>query len=87
LQAKHKIVKEVRGLGLMLGVELRYDVLNVILKAAAKGVLVLDAGRTVVRLLPPLVIEKEQIDRAVAVLDEVLGEEENERASSSTVPN
>ncbi len=87
LQTKHRIVKEVRGLGLMLGMELRFDVLNVILKAAAKGVLVLDAGRTVVRLLPPLVISKEQIDRAVAVLDEVLGEEENERAGSSTVPN
>jgi acetylornithine/LysW-gamma-L-lysine aminotransferase len=86
LQAKHKIIKEVRGLGLMLGMELRYDVHNVILKAAEKGVLVLDAGRTVVRLLPPLVIEKEQIDRAVSVLDEVFGEEENERASS-TVPN
>lgn len=83
LQAKHKIVKEVRGLGLMLGMELRYDVYNVILKAAAKGVLVLDAGRTVVRLLPPLVISKTQIDRAVAVLDEVLGDEENERAGSS----
>ena len=66
--------------------ELRFDVHNIILKAAEKGVLVLDAGRTVVRLLPPLVIEKEQIDRAVSVLDEVLGEEENERASS-TVPN
>ena len=83
LQTKHRIIKEVRGLGLMLGMELRYDVLNVILKAAAKGVLVLDAGRTVVRLLPPLVIEKGQIDRAVAVLDEVLGDEENERAGSS----
>ena len=86
LQAKHKIIKEVRGLGLMLGMELRFDVHNVILKAAAKGVLVLDAGRNVVRMLPPLVIEKEQIDRAVSVLDEVLGEEENERASS-TVSN
>ncbi len=86
LQAKHKIVKEVRGLGLMLGMELRYDVLNVILKALGKGVLVLDAGRTVVRLLPPLVIEKEQIDKVIAVLDVVLGEEERERASS-TVPN
>lgn len=86
LQAKHKIVKEVRGLGLMLGMELRYDVLNVILKALGKGVLVLDAGRTVVRLLPPLVIEKAQIDKAIAVLDVVLGEEERERASS-TVPN
>ena len=87
LQAKHKIVKEVRGLGLMLGIELRYDVLNVILKAVAKCVLVLDAGRTVVRLLPPLVINEEQIDRAVNVLDEVLGEEESERAIGSTVPN
>ncbi|MCW4002839.1 MAG: aspartate aminotransferase family protein [Candidatus Bathyarchaeota archaeon] len=87
LQAKHKIVKEVRGLGFMLGMELRFDVLNVILKALGRGVLVLDAGRTVVRMLPPLVIEKEQIDKAISVLDLVLGEEENERASSSTVPN
>ncbi|MGA3060024.1 MAG: aspartate aminotransferase family protein [Candidatus Bathyarchaeia archaeon] len=86
LKAKHKMIKEVRGLGLMLGMEMRFDVHNIILKAAAKGVLVLDAGRTVVRLLPPLVIEKQQIDKAVSVLDEVLGEEENERASS-TIPN
>jgi LysW-gamma-L-lysine/LysW-L-ornithine aminotransferase len=87
LQEKHKIVKEVRGLGLMLGMELRYDVLNVILKAVNRGVLVLDAGRTVIRLLPPLVINKQQIDRALTVLDEVLEKEENERANSSTIPN
>jgi [amino-group carrier protein]-gamma-(L-lysyl/L-ornithyl)-L-glutamate aminotransferase len=86
LQAKHKIIKEVRGLGLMLGIELRYDVHNVILNAQAKGVLVLDAGRTVVRLLPPLVIEKAQIDKVISVLDTVLGDEENERASN-TIPN
>jgi acetylornithine/LysW-gamma-L-lysine aminotransferase len=87
LMAQHRIVKEVRGLGLMLGMELRYDVLNVILKMAERGVLVLDAGRSVVRLLPPLVIEKKQVDRAVTVLDEVLGEEELERASSGAVSN
>jgi acetylornithine/LysW-gamma-L-lysine aminotransferase len=86
LMAKHKIVKEVRGLGLMLGMELRFDVHNVILKSADRGVLVLDAGRTVVRLLPPLVINKKQIDRVLNVLDEVLEEEENERASGK-VPN
>jgi acetylornithine/LysW-gamma-L-lysine aminotransferase len=79
LQAKYKIVKEVRGLGLMLGMELRYDVHNIILKTMDKGVLILDAGRNVLRFLPPLVIEKEQIDKAVAVLDAVIGEEENER--------
>jgi acetylornithine/succinyldiaminopimelate/putrescine aminotransferase len=70
----------------MLGMELRYDVYGVIMKALNKGVLVIDAGRTVVRMLPPLVITKDQIDKAIKVLDEALGEEQNER-SSSTVPN
>jgi acetylornithine/LysW-gamma-L-lysine aminotransferase len=82
LQAKHKIVKEVRGLGLMIGVELRFDVYNIIIKALDRGILILDAGRNVLRFLPPLVIEKEQIDKAISVLDTVLGEEENARSSS-----
>ena len=86
IASKHKIVKEVRGLGLMLGMELRYDVYGVLMKALSKGVLFIDAGRTVVRLLPPLIINREQIDKAVKVLDESLGAEENER-SSSTVSN
>jgi acetylornithine/LysW-gamma-L-lysine aminotransferase len=76
LQAKYKIVKEVRGLGLMLGMELRYDVHNIILKTMERGVLILDAGRNVLRFLPPLVIEKEQIDKTISVLNEVIGEEE-----------
>jgi acetylornithine/LysW-gamma-L-lysine aminotransferase len=84
--SKHKIVKEVRGLGLMLGIELRYDVYGVIMKALSKGVLVIDAGRTVIRILPPLVISKEQIDQVIKVLDEALGDEENER-SGSTISN
>jgi acetylornithine/N-succinyldiaminopimelate aminotransferase len=46
-------------------------------------VLVLNAGRTVIRFLPPLVITKEQIDKAVAVIDAVIGEEEHARSSSS----
>lgn len=87
LAEKHKIIKEVRGLGLMLGVEMRYEVYGVLLKALNKGLLVIDAGRTVLRLLPPLVITKPQIDRAITVLDEALGEEEVERASSNPVPN
>jgi acetylornithine/LysW-gamma-L-lysine aminotransferase len=74
-QAKYKIVKEVRGLGLMLGMELRYDVRNIIIKAMDRGVIILDAGRNVLRFLPPLVIEKEQIDKTISVLNEVIGEE------------
>jgi acetylornithine/LysW-gamma-L-lysine aminotransferase len=83
LQAKHRSVKEVRGLGLMLGMETKFDVLNILLKAKEKGVLVLDAGRNVVRFLPPFLITTEQIDKAVAVLDGVLEEEENARASGA----
>ena len=75
LQAKHKVVREVRGVGLMLGIELRFDVLNIILQAMDKGVIILDAGRNVLRFLPPLVIEKEQIDKVVAILDTILEEE------------
>ena len=83
LRAKYKIVKEIRGLGLMLGMELRFDVYNVIQRCAQKGVLILDAGRNVLRFLPPLVITKGQVDKALAVLGVALEEEENARTSPS----
>jgi acetylornithine/LysW-gamma-L-lysine aminotransferase len=75
LAEKYKIVREVRGLGLMLGMEMRFDVYNILVGCMERGVLVLDAGRNVVRFLPPLVIEKEQIDRVVEVMDEVMEKE------------
>jgi acetylornithine/LysW-gamma-L-lysine aminotransferase len=75
LAEKYNIVREVRGLGLMLGMELRFDVYNILLDCMDKGVLVLDAGRNVVRFLPPLVIEKDQIDKVVEVLDSTLEKE------------
>jgi acetylornithine/LysW-gamma-L-lysine aminotransferase len=75
LAEKHRIVREVRGLGLMLGMEMRFDVYNILFGCMDRGVLVLDAGRNVLRFLPPLVIEKEQIDRVVEVLDEVMAGE------------
>lgn len=76
---KYRIIREARGLGLMIGIELRFDILNILLGALDRGVLFLDAGRNVVRLLPPLVIEKDQLDVVINVLDEVLGEEEAAR--------
>ncbi len=75
LAEKHRIVREVRGLGLMLGVEMRFDVYNILLDCMEQGVLVLDAGRNVVRFLPPLVIEKEQIDKVVKALDAAMEKE------------
>jgi len=79
LESCQKIVREVRGRGLMIGIELRFDVLDVILETMKNGVLVLDAGRNVVRLLPPLIIEKEHLDRVLDVLDKVLGGEQSAR--------
>ena len=79
LEEKYTIVRGARGMGLMLGLDLRFDILKVILGALERGVLFLDAGRTVVRMLPPFIIERSQIDAAVSVLDEVLEEEEAAR--------
>jgi len=82
LKEKYKIIREVRGLGLMVGVQLRFDILNVLLGALDRGVLILDAGRNVLRFLPPLVIEEAQLDRVISVLDEVLGVEESAKLRS-----
>lgn len=76
LREKYRIVREVRGKGLMLGMEFRFDVLNLILGALQRNVIVLDAGRNILRFLPPLVITERQIDRVISVLDEVIGEED-----------
>ncbi len=72
---RYNIVREVRGLGLMIGVECRFDIYNILMGAQNKGVIVLDAGRNILRFLPPLVITKEQLDRVSAIIDEVVGEE------------
>ena len=77
LKEAHKIVREVRGLGLMIGVETRFEVRDFILESIPRGVLVLDAGRNVLRFLPPLVITRPHIDRTIEVLDEVIGEKEH----------
>lgn len=72
LQPKYKVIREVRGLGLMIGVELKIEVWNIILESIKRGVLMLDAGSNVLRFLPPLVIKKNHIDTVVNVVDEIL---------------
>jgi acetylornithine/succinyldiaminopimelate/putrescine aminotransferase len=56
----------------MLGLELRNDVLNVILEAIQRGVLLLDAGKNVLRFLPPFIITEKEVDEVIMVLDEIL---------------
>jgi acetylornithine/LysW-gamma-L-lysine aminotransferase len=66
------LIRDVRGLGLMIGIEIRQKVAPYLQAMAEKGVIALPAGMTVIRLLPPLVIEEEQLGRVVEVLGEVL---------------
>ena len=58
-------VREVRGMGLMLGVELKFDALPVIQGMAKRGVIVLSSGISVVRFLPPLTFTEELADAVV----------------------
>ena len=82
LKEKHQIIGDVRGLGLMIGVELVRDRQTkeratterdrVVQEMFKRGVLILGAGRNAIRFAPPLVISKAQADVAVKIFDEVL---------------
>ncbi|HSB51339.1 MAG TPA: aminotransferase class III-fold pyridoxal phosphate-dependent enzyme, partial [Dissulfurispiraceae bacterium] len=64
---------EVRGKGLLLGVELTVDVAPVVKACMERGLLVGSAGDGhVIRFSPPLIIEKRDIDQAMNILDEVI---------------
>lgn len=65
-------IREVRGLGLMIGVELRGKVTPVLQALMERGVWALPAGLNVLRLLPPLVIERHDLERVVAAIRHVL---------------
>ena len=72
IENQPKIVREVRHLGLMIGIELRKKATPLIKQMQEQGILVLPAGSTVIRLLPPLVIEKKQLDVVLDALVSVL---------------
>lgn len=65
-------VREVRGRGLLIGIELKERVQPTLVALMERGVLALPAGPNVLRLLPPLVISDAEIDQALAIICEVL---------------
>jgi acetylornithine aminotransferase/acetylornithine/N-succinyldiaminopimelate aminotransferase len=71
LALRHPVIEEVRGAGLMRGLQLKVDAMAVVDGARERGLLVNRTSETVVRMLPPLNIEKADLDRAVEILDEV----------------
>jgi acetylornithine/LysW-gamma-L-lysine aminotransferase len=66
-------IREVRGLGLLVGVELKENAASALRALQDEGVLALGAGPTVVRFLPPLVISENEIDRVVSASAKALG--------------
>jgi len=73
IAAKHRIVKEVRGKGLMWGLDLAQPKLPIVAAGLERGVIVNLTADTVVRLLPPLVITEAEADDALGRLDAALG--------------
>ena len=71
-RVESKKIREIRGLGLMIGIELKEKAGSYVQRLMEKGVIALLAGATVIRLLPPLVISKEEIDTVVSALEEIL---------------
>jgi acetylornithine/N-succinyldiaminopimelate aminotransferase len=78
LAAEHPIVAAVRGVGLMRALELTIDALPVVERSLAAGLLVNRTAERAVRMLPPLNVAKEEIEKAAGILDRVLADVESQ---------
>ncbi len=72
LRDRYEVIKDVRGLGLMLGVELNIAGKGIVDKCIEKGLLINCTHDNVLRLMPALNVTKKEVDRAIKILDEVL---------------
>jgi acetylornithine/LysW-gamma-L-lysine aminotransferase len=79
LKEKHPMIREIRGKGLMIGIEMKFEVKDILMGLIKKGVLMLYSGRNILRILPPLVISEDDVTKVLHALDSVLTEEEEKR--------
>lgn len=70
----HPKISAVRGLGMMIGIETSASLSKIVEAARQKGLIILTAGENVIRLLPPLTINREEIQQGIAILKEVFSE-------------
>ncbi|HQW57854.1 MAG TPA: aminotransferase class III-fold pyridoxal phosphate-dependent enzyme, partial [Gammaproteobacteria bacterium] len=69
---KHPCVKAIRGKGLMIGIELDRPCRDILLLALKKRILFTVSNETVIRLLPPLIINDEQVDQIITLIPELI---------------
>jgi acetylornithine aminotransferase/acetylornithine/N-succinyldiaminopimelate aminotransferase len=75
LKDKYRVIKEVRGKGLIIGMELTAEkAAEIRLKLLDKGFVVGNVGSSIIRMLPPLIVSIEDIDQLIAAYDEILQE-------------
>jgi acetylornithine/LysW-gamma-L-lysine aminotransferase len=79
LKEKHPVIREVRGKGLMIGIELKFEVRDILMEGIQKGLLLLYSGRNILRLLPPLVITQDDVTKSLEILDELFTNEEKRK--------
>ena len=79
LKNKHTMIREIRGKGLMIGIEMNFEIRDILMELINRGILMLYSGRNILRILPPLVISEEDITKVLHVLDSVLTAEEEKR--------
>ena len=71
LQQKHNAIKDVRGEGFLIGLEINYSAAELVQELLKHHIVTVPAGSSVVRLLPPLIIKKEEIDLVIDALDQI----------------
>ncbi len=74
LKNKFKFIKSVRGVGLMLGMELGFPCRHIVEKCLKKGLIINVTQEKVLRFLPPLIIEKSDVDEAIKILESVFNQ-------------
>lgn len=72
LQKKYPLIKEVRGIGLLLGMELDRPGQDLVLLCQERGLLINCTAERVIRFLPPLITTRDEVDQALGILDEAL---------------
>ena len=74
LKEKHSVIDHVRGIGLMIGIQLTGPGAEIVAKCLEKGLRINCTHDTVIRFMPPMIATKEQIDQAIDIFDSVLSE-------------